>query len=99
AVGLHAQQIDVSGGAEQALLQVLAESVVNGERDDERGHAGSDAQDRNNGDDANDRLPSFCAQITRSDEEFEAQVWWRQSGQRNYKRAESAPRLARGSGA
>ena len=39
AVAFNAQQIDVRGGTEQPVLQVLAESVVDGQRDDERSHA------------------------------------------------------------
>ena len=56
--------------AEQAVLQVLAEAVVDGEGDDERGDAGRHSDDGDDGDDADDGLPPFGAQITRRYEEF-----------------------------
>ena len=60
------------GRAQQPVLQVLAESVVDGERDDQRRHSGGDSGDGNAGDDANDRLAAFGAQVAGRDEEFEA---------------------------
>ena len=58
-------------GAEEALLKVLAKSIVDGEGDDKRSHAGSDADDGDGGDDTDDSLPSFGTEIARGDEEFE----------------------------
>ncbi len=71
AVALHAQQIDVRGRAQQAVLQVLAKSVVDGQRDDERSHARGHSDDGDDGDDADDGLAPFGSQITRRYEEFE----------------------------
>ena len=71
AVAFHAQQIDVRGRAEQPVLQVLAESVVDGQRDDERSNASRDSDDGDYGDDANDGLPPFGPQVARRYEEFE----------------------------
>src|SRR5439155_12151478 len=68
----NALQADVRCGAEKALLQVLAESVVDGEGDDQRGDSGSDSRDRDAGDDADERLTPFGAQVASRDEEFEA---------------------------
>ena len=58
--------------AEKALLQILAESVVDGERDDERSYACGNSNDGDAGDDPDERLPPFGAQVARSDEEFES---------------------------
>ena len=52
--------------------KILAESVVDGERDDERSDAGGDSEDGDPGDDADEGLPAFGAQISGCDEEFEA---------------------------
>ncbi len=60
------------GRAKEALLEVLAESVVDGESDDERGDAGSDADDRDAGDDPDESLAALGAEVTGCDEEFEA---------------------------
>ncbi len=67
-----AEEADVGGGSDEALLQILAKAVVDGEGDDERGYAGGDPNDRNAGDDADEGLPSFCSQVSGCDEEFEA---------------------------
>ena len=72
AVAFDAQQTDVRCRAEQPRLQVLAESVIDGQRDDERSDARSYSQHGNSGDDADKRLAAFGAQITGCDEEFEA---------------------------
>ena len=72
AVALDAQEVDVRRRAEKALLEVLAESVVDGERDDERGDAGGDTEDGDAGDDADEGLTTFGAQVSGCDEEFEA---------------------------
>ena len=71
-VTLNAKQIDVRGGAEQAVLEILAKSIVDGERDDKRGHAGGDSGDGDAGDDANDGLAPFGAEVASGNEEFEA---------------------------
>ena len=70
AVALDAQQVDVRGRAQQPVLQVLAEAVVDGQRDDERGHACSYSDDGDDGDDADDGLAPFGSQITRCYEEL-----------------------------
>ena len=71
AVALNAQQIDVRGGAQQAVLQVLTESVVDGEGDDERGDSRGHAEDGDGGDDADEGLAALGAEVTRGYEEFE----------------------------
>jgi len=71
-VTLNAKQIDVRGGAEKAVLEILAKSIVDGESDDERGYTGSDSGDGDAGDDANDGLAPFGAEVASGDEEFEA---------------------------
>ncbi len=71
AVGFHPQQVDVRRGAQQPVLKVLAESVIDGQRDDERGHACRDSYDRDDGDDANDGLAAFGPEIPRGNKEFE----------------------------
>src|SRR5579884_321446 len=73
-IALRPQQVHVRRRAEQPLLQVLPESVIDGERDDQRCHARGDPDDRDRGDHADDRLPALSAQISRRDEELEAQV-------------------------
>ena len=68
----NALQADVGSGAQQALLQVLAKAIGDRHRDYERGHARGNANDGNAGDDADEGLPSFGAQVAGRDEEFEA---------------------------
>jgi len=67
-----AEQADVGSGADETLLQVLAETVVDGEGDDEGGDAGGDADHGDRGDDADEGLAAFGAQVASGDEEFEA---------------------------
>ena len=71
AIAFDAQQVDVRSRTEQALLQVLAKSVVDGQRDDERSDARRDSDNGDDGDDPNDGLAPFGPQITRRDKEFE----------------------------
>ena len=61
AVTLHAQQTDVRGRAEQTLLQVLAEAVIDRKRNDQRGYASGHSEDGDRGDHANERLPALGA--------------------------------------
>jgi len=72
AIAFDAEEADVGGRTKQAGLQVLAKTVVDGERDDERSDSGGDASDGDGGDEADDGLPSFCAKVTSGDEELEA---------------------------
>ena len=68
----YPQQADVRGRSNEALLQILAKAVVDGERDDERSHARGYSDDRDAGDDADESLAAFGAQVAGRDEEFEA---------------------------
>ncbi len=62
----------MGGGADEAVLEIAAHAVGDGERDNERGHARSDAEDRDSRNEADDRLAAASAEIAESDEEFEA---------------------------
>jgi hypothetical protein len=62
----------VRGLTQETILQVLTESIVDGECHDERGHSGGNSKDGNAGDHADDGLPSFCSEVAGRDEEFEA---------------------------
>jgi hypothetical protein len=62
----------VGSRAQEALLEILAKSVGDGHGDYERGHACRDSGNRDAGDDADEGLASFCAQVARRNEEFEA---------------------------
>src|SRR5258706_15412433 len=66
------EQADVRRGSDEALLQILAKAVVDGERNDERGHTRSYPDNRDASNDPNKRLPPFGAQVAGRDEEFEA---------------------------
>ncbi len=68
----YAQKADMRGGPDEALLQVLAKAVVDGESDDERSHARGYSDDRNAGDDADESLAALGAQVAGRDEEFKA---------------------------
>ena len=72
AVALDAQQIDMRSRTQQPILQVLAESVVDGQRDHERSYSRSYSRDRDAGDDANHGLAPFGAEVAGGDEEFKA---------------------------
>ena len=67
-----AHEFYVRGGPEQAILQIAAHAVGDGEREDKRGDAGGDSDDGDGGDDADDGLPATGSKITRGDEEFKA---------------------------
>src|SRR5579863_7999898 len=67
----YSHQADMRLRAEQTLLQVLAKSIVDGQRDNERCYAGCHADDGDSGDHADDGLSAFCAKITGGYEEFE----------------------------
>jgi hypothetical protein len=71
-IGLNAHEADVRGGTEKALLKILTESVVDGQRDDERCDTGGDSNDGDGGDDADDSLAAFGSKISCGDEKFEA---------------------------
>ena len=70
AVGGDAHQVDVGGGAEEAVLQVALHAVGDGEGDDERGDPSGDAQDGDGSDDADDGLSALGAEVARGDEEL-----------------------------
>jgi len=53
-------------------LQVLPKSVVDCERNEERGHPGGHSCDRNPSDDSDECLPACRAKVSGSDEKFEA---------------------------
>ncbi len=71
AVAGDAHEFDVGGGADEALLEVAAHAVGDGEGDDEGGYAGGYAEDGDRGDDADDGLAAFGPEVTGGDEEFE----------------------------
>ncbi len=48
-------------GSDEALLQILAKPVIDGEGDDERGDSGGDSEHGDAGDDADEGLPPFRA--------------------------------------
>jgi hypothetical protein len=75
-VSVH--EFDVRGGADEALLQVAAHAIGDGQRDDERSDAGGDSEDGDGGDEA-DHFMAACAglaaastQIAGGDEELKA---------------------------
>ncbi len=74
AVVFHAHQVDVRSGAEQTFLQILAKSIVDGERNDQRGDAGGNSQHGDGGDDSDDRLAALGAKIAGGDEKLKAHV-------------------------
>ena len=77
AVAGDAQKLDVGGGADEAILEVAAHAVGDRQRDDQRGYAGSNAEDGDRGDQAHDGLAPAGAKVAGGDEEFEAQrVRW-----------------------
>jgi hypothetical protein len=65
---------------QQPLLQILAESVVNGERDNEGRNPGCNSGNGDPGDDPNERLPPLGSQISGCNEEFEAHETFSQTG-------------------
>src|SRR5579864_2527002 len=67
-----AQQINVGGRSQQAILQVLSKTIINSERDDERSNSGCNSSDRNSRDYAYNGLLALGAQIPRCDKKFEA---------------------------
>src|SRR5579863_708663 len=71
-VTLNAQQIDVRSRAEQAVLEILAKSIVDGESDDKRGDSGSHSGDGDASDYANDGLAPFGAQISGRNKKFKS---------------------------
>ena len=72
AVTLDAQQIDVGSRAQETILQILAESVVDREGDDQRCDSRSNPGDGNAGNDADESLPSFRAKVAGCDKEFKS---------------------------
>jgi hypothetical protein len=68
----YAEKADVRTGSDKALLKVLAKSIVNGECDNERSDPGSDADNRNAGNDADESLAALGTQVPGRNEKFEA---------------------------
>src|SRR6266536_2484233 len=62
----------MGGRAQKALLKILAESIVDGQGDDEGGYARGDSGDGDSGDDADESLAALGSQISSGYEEFEA---------------------------
>src|ERR1700680_2554018 len=58
--------------AQQPILQILSESIIDGKSNDQRSHPGSDSSDRNPGDHADNGLAALCAEVASRDEQFEA---------------------------
>lgn len=57
--------------AQQAVLKVLPEAIVDGESNDERSHARRHSDDGNDRNQSDNRLAAFGAEIAGGDEEFE----------------------------
>ena len=72
AVGLDAHELDMGAGAEEAVLDIAAHAVGDGEGDDERGDSGGDAGHRNGGDHADHCLTAFGAEVAGGEKELEA---------------------------
>jgi len=70
AVAFDAHELDVSGVAKEALLEVAPHAVGDGEGYDERGNACCDSCDGDERDEANDGLATLGAEITQGDEEL-----------------------------
>src|SRR5882724_1349672 len=70
-VALHAQEINVGSRAQQAVLQVLAEAVIDRESDDEGRHTGGHAKNGNDRHQTDDGLAALGAEVASGDEEFE----------------------------
>ena len=60
--------------AQQAILKVLPETIVDGQRDNERCYSRSHADHGNDGDDTYNRLAALGAKITDSHKELESQT-------------------------
>src|SRR5947209_15182838 len=71
---LDTLEVHMRSGAEQTVLEVLAETVVDGQRNNERSHARSHADDRNNGNYADYGLAAFGPKVTRGNKKFEPQM-------------------------
>ena len=67
----NALQADVRRGTQQPLLQVLTKAVGDGHGDHQGGHACGDSGDGNTGNDADEGLAAFGAQVAGRDEKFE----------------------------
>ena len=65
------QNHHVGRGAEQTALKSIAKSIVDGDADHQRRHAGRDACHRNPGDDRDHGLLAFGAQVAAGDEKLE----------------------------
>jgi hypothetical protein len=72
AVAGGAHEVDVGGGADEAVLQIAAHTVGDGQGDDEGGYAGGYSDDGDDGDEADDCLAASGAEIAGGNEEFEA---------------------------
>src|SRR4051794_4105056 len=65
------ENTDMCGSAEQVLLQCSAESIVDGQCDDQRHHACRDTEYRDHRDDGDDRLFAVRTEVPRCYEELE----------------------------
>jgi hypothetical protein len=72
AVGLDAHELDMSTGAEEAVLNVAAHAVGDGEGDDEGSYTGGYASDGDGGDHADNGLPPLGAEVAGGEKELEA---------------------------
>ena len=77
AVACGAHELDVGEGADEALLEVAAHAVGDGEGDDERGDSGGDAEDGDSGDDSDSVAARACltaasSEVTGRDEELKS---------------------------
>lgn len=70
-VPLRTLQADVRRGCEQAILQVLAKAIGDGESNDERRDTGRHSDYGDRCDNAYNRLATFGAQVARGNEELE----------------------------
>src|ERR1051326_6778850 len=71
---VHALQVHMSYSAEKTILELLAKPVIDGQCNDERGHASPRADEGDDGDYADDGLAALGAQIPGRNKELESQA-------------------------
>ena len=74
AVVFYAHELDVGTGVDEAVLQVAAHAVGDGEGDDERGNSGGNSGDGDSGDYTDDGLSPFGFEISGRHEEFKSHL-------------------------
>src|SRR5215207_2603916 len=64
------QDGDVRLSAEQSVLDILSLPLADGESHNKRGNARPNTENRDQGDQGNDRLLALCPQVAHGDKEF-----------------------------